>query len=347
MFKRFLSLLLCVALFLPLLSCGTTPAPADENNPPVDLPEKNAIPLTDQAGRVVVLNEPAKTVVSVWHNATTILLSLGLTDRILGVESDAANHPIYEFAAPELLKKPTVGSLRECKTNTIITLNPSLVLLPERHADQADVLAARGIPSLVLSTDSREEMMEAVSLIAAAFGVSDRADALKAYYDTKLAEIASYTTAEEKPRVYYSSPQSYFNTCPAGSPQDAALKEAGGTSVSSDLTGDNWVTVTPDQLMAYNPELIVVPASAGYAPSDFYCDSQLIELDAVTHSRVYQIPNQIEDWDLFIPANILSTLWLTLVFSDGAYSQDAFFADCRTFYETFYGFTPDTSLLFW
>ena len=69
------------------------------------------ITLTDQAGREVVLEEPAQTIVSCYYITTYATIALGLSDRVIGLEMKADSRPIYQMAAPQLLELPNVGSL--------------------------------------------------------------------------------------------------------------------------------------------------------------------------------------------------------------------------------------------
>ena len=57
------------------------------------------------------------------------------------------------------------------------------------------------------------------------------------------------------------------------------------------------------------------------------------------------MPSALEEWDSPIPSGILGAMWLTSVLHSSLYSSETFAADAVSFYETFYGFTPDADLL--
>ena len=57
------------------------------------------------------------------------------------------------------------------------------------------------------------------------------------------------------------------------------------------------------------------------------------------------MPSQLEEWDSPIPSGILGAMWLSSVLHPELYSADTFEKEAIAFYETFYGFTPDASLL--
>ena len=74
-------------------------------------------------------------------------------------------------------------------------------------------------------------------------------------------------------------------------------------------------------------------------------DPQLADLPAVQNGAVYTMPQGLDEWDSPTPSGILGVLWLTSVLHPEAYPCEEFTADAQAFYQTFYGFTPDSSLI--
>ena len=63
------------------------------------------------------------------------------------------------------------------------------------------------------------------------------------------------------------------------------------------------------------------------------------------NGAVYQMTTGFEAWDSPCPSGILGTLWMLKTLHPDLYSNEDFVADAQTFYETFYGFTPDAEAL--
>lgn len=112
-FRPALAFLLALALLFSLTGCaGGEPQTTTEATQPSTqatteateaTTENQTITLTDQAGRQVILDEPAQTLVSCYYITTYSTLALGLGDRVVGLEKKADTRPIYSLCAPELL----------------------------------------------------------------------------------------------------------------------------------------------------------------------------------------------------------------------------------------------------
>ena len=184
-----------------------------------------------------------------------------------------------------------------------------------------------------------------LSLIASACGVPKAAEELVSYYDAKMKVLEGMVADAEKPTVYMGGNSSYLTTAPAEMYQSSLITLAGGVNVGASLEGNYWTEVSYESLLAYNPDVIVIPSGADYTAEDIKNDAQLSALRAVQNGSVYTMPSGIEEWDSPIPSGILGAMWLTSVLHPDRYSAETFVSDATFFYETFYGFTPDASLL--
>ncbi len=360
--KRIVSLLLMLALVLSLTACATTPSTPTPSTPTEAIPtepvettpaapteatptEPAAVTLVDQAGREVVLKQPAEKIVSCYYITTYATMALGVSDRIIGLEKKADSRPIYHMAAPGLLELPNVGSLKEFNLEAAISLEPDLVLMPMKLKEHAETLTNLGIAVLVVNPETQEGLEQMLTLIAAACGVEEKADALLSYYDAQLDNAAALTAGLEKPSVYLASNSSYLETAPAGMYQSDLITLAGGTNVAADLEADYWTEVSYETILTMNPEVIIIPCGASYTREDVLGDAQLADTTAVKNGAVYQMPQKIEEWDSPIPSGILGVMWLTSVLHEDVYSFESFQKDAADYYQSFYGFAIDTALI--
>lgn len=371
--KRLASLGLVLAMLFSMAACGTTSDQSSSGSASVEAslsgqeeetesqtlssessqevesaPQESTdgatITLTDQAGREMVLEEPAQTIVSCYYITTYATIALGLSDRVIGLEMKADSRPIYQMAAPQLLELPNVGSLKEFNVEAAAALEPDLVLMPVKLSSYADTLTDLGINVLVVDPESQEQMEEMLTLIAKACSVEERAQELLDYYDEKLEQVGSLTF-ETTPRVYMGSNSSYLETAPGEMYQSNLIELAGGENVASQLEGDYWTEVSYETILSMDPEVIIVPCGAAYTAEDISSDPQLAEVTAVKNGAVYQMPQEIEEWDSPVPSGILGVLWLTSVLHEEAYSFETFQADVVDYYQRFYDFTIDTGLI--
>lgn len=308
-------------------------------------PAEAGISLTDQAGRTVELDKPAETIVSCYYVSSYAVMALGLSDRMVGIENKAASRPIYQLSAPDFLELPAVGTMKESNVELIASLEPELVIMPQKLSEAAQTLTDLGLSVILVNPENHEDLCAMLSLIGEACGVSDAADKLIDYYDTQMNKLTALTSDAEKPTVYLGGNSSYLTTAPADMYQSSLIDLAGGENVGDALDGDYWTEVSYETILTYDPDVIVIPSGADYTADDIRADSQLSALTAVQNDAIYAMPSQLEEWDSPIPSGILGAMWMTSVLHPDVYTSETFIADATAFYETFYGFTPAADLL--
>lgn len=314
-----------------------------EASEPADSGE--GIVLTDQAGREVRLDAPAQRIVSCYYITTYACIALGLTDRLAGIESKAGKRPVYQMAAPALLELPDVGTLKEFNVEAAAAVEPDLVIMPKKLQDSADALTELGIPVLVVYPENQELLEEMLTLIGKACGVEENAQKLLAYYRESEKELAGYTEGSDGVKVYMAGVSTYMNTAPEGMYQADMIRRAGGENAAEALDGDYWTEVSYEDILAMNPDVMIVPSSAEYSTADLLGDAALSEVAAVKNGAVYQMPKGMEEWDSPVPSGILGVRWLCSVLHGDAYSAEEMKQDVVDFYDTFYHFQPEKSLL--
>lgn len=331
---RIFALVLAICMLFQLVACK-----------PDQQETTGSITLTDQCGRQVELDAPAQTVVSCYYVSSYAMMALGLSERMVGIENKAATRPIYSMSAPQFLELPAVGTMKECNVELIASLTPDLVIMPKKLAESAETLAGLGIDVVLVNPENHEDLREMISLIATACGVTEKAEALLGYYDSQMSTLEELTTNLEKPTVYMGGNSSYLTVAPGGMYQSSLITLAGGVNVAAGLEGAYWTEVSYEAILAYNPDVIVIPSGADYTVEDVKNDAQLSALEAVKNGAIYAMPSGMEEWDSPIPSGILGAMWLTSVLHPSQYSTAAFCSDATAFYENFYGFTPDAALL--
>lgn len=365
--KKILSLLLVMLMVFSLAACGTantesTNAPTDEatvapTEPATEAPtEASAYPMTvtDMAGREVTIESEPQRIVSGYYISSSAVIALGLTDRIVGVEDKSDKRPIYSLAAPELLELETVGTAKEFNLEVCLAAEPDLVILPMKQKDTAAALEEMGIPAILVMPESHEQIIEMFQLIGTICNVPENTEALVSYYTGVLAEVEALTAAiadEDKPVVYIGGTSSYLTTAPADMYQASLITSVGAVNAGDEIEGSSWVEISYEQLLAMNPDVIIVPTNSmanstpDYTVDDILADEQLSEITAVQNGAVYQMTVGFEAWDSPAPSGILGTLWMLKTLHPELYSAEEFTADVTEFYETFYGFTPDAAAL--
>lgn len=333
LFKKLVSLLASITMVISLIGCSSNQDA-----------KQAQIELTDQAGRSVTLEQPAQKIVSCYYITTYAALSLGISDRLVGIEKKANSRPIYKMANDQLLDLKQVGSLKELNIEAIAELKPDLVLMPLKLKEKAQTLTDLGIQVLIVNPETHEQLVEMLELIGKACGVEEKAKELTDYYQKQKDKMAK-TSNQKTQSVYMGSNSAYLETAPGTMYQSILIETAGGKNVAEELDGNYWTQVSYETLLKMNPDMIVIPSGASYSVQDVLNDSQLKSLKAIQEKNVYQMPKGIEEWDSPIPSGILGTMWLYSLLHHDIYPYDAFIKDVQDFYKTFYGFDIDESLL--
>lgn len=358
---KLLSLLLSLTIAASLAACGSA---GNESSPTAEPPaearssevlaepssqtastaETGSITVTDQAGREVVIEGAVEKIVSGYYISSSACIALGLADKLVGIEAKAESRPIYSMAAPQLLELPNVGTAKEFNMEGCVALEPDLVILPKRLKDSADTMTELGIPVILVSPESHQELVDMITLIGQATGAEDSASKLIAYYNDELAAVEEFAAQQDPlPITYMAGNSSYLSTAPKDMYQASLITAAGGVNAAAEIDGDNWTDVSYEQLIAMDPDVIVIPAEAGYTKEDIMADPQLAALSAVREAQVYQMPKDFEPWDSPVPSCTLGLRWMLYALHEPQAPLEQLQTTAAAFYKEFYGVEIDAS----
>jgi len=116
-------------------------------------------------------------------------------------------------------------------------------------------------------------------------------------------------------------------------------------NVAGDIEGSYWVDVSYEQLIKYNPEVIIIVPEADYTARDLLGDENLSGISAIEKGQVYQMPREFEAWDSPVPSGILGKMWLTSILYEEHYPMEKFAREAAEFYKRFYDFEADIGAL--
>lgn len=216
---------------------------------------KAEVLVKDAIGRTVTIADNSR-VVSVGGAVTEIIYALGLSDRIVAVDS-TSQYP--ETAA----SKPNVGYMRRLSAEPILALEPSLVVAIEDSgpATALDQLSEAGLPIVKVPDDPTPEgVITKIELIAKIFDVEDAGKALVTRFKADLRKTSlDLTGATSRPRVLF------LLSIGAGRPPLAAgwdtaaagiIKLAGGENAIDAFKG--YKPLSPESIIAAAPDAILV-----------------------------------------------------------------------------------------
>lgn len=365
-FKKQLSIILICTMLAVLTACGTdsatttqsttestTAASVSESASSEEVSEELSseessteadaeqtvypVTVTDQAGREVTIEKEPSSIVSGYYISSSLLIALGLKDRVVGIEAKADKRPIYKLAAPELTELPNVGTAKEFNLETCAALSPDLVILPMKLKDAAQSLTDLGITVLLVNPESQDLMTEMINTIATATNTNSEAAKLLAYIDSQKNMLTSALSGVEPESVYLAGNSSFLSTAGPSMYQSSIIELAGGKNTADSITDSYWAEISYEQLLAWDPSYIIIASDAEYTVDDVMNDPNLAECTAVKNSHVYAIPGDVEALDSPVPAGILASVWLAGILHPDQVSADTYTTEMTNYYETFYG----------
>ncbi|WP_082476017.1 iron ABC transporter substrate-binding protein [Methylobacterium sp. Leaf99] len=304
----------------------------------------SARPFTDAAGRTVEIPDRVARVLAAGPPASVLLYSLAPGRMVGWVRAPSPEERPY--LAPETWDLPATGRLTgrggTANVEAVLALKPDLIVdvgsTGPTYASLADrVQAQTGIPYVILD-GTFAKTGEAYRQLGDLIGERSAAEALAAYADATLRDVTETLAAlpeARRPRVYYARGPRGLETALAGSLNAELLDVVGARNVAVAAGQGGLATVSPEQVLAWNPDVIVTqdPAFRRAVATD----PLWAGVKAVRDGRVIQAPTLPFGWfDAPPGANrLIGVRWLA-----GALYPDLFpqpLAEVtRDFYRRFY-----------
>ena len=259
-FARGLLFALLLAALLPLTSHLATAheGPHGEATP---TPPTATLPvtITDATGAEVTVTDISR-IIPLNGVTAEILWDLGLGPNVVGVDVTATYPDAYR-------EYPIIGFGRQLAAEGILALNPTVVI-GDTTAGPPEVIEqirAAGVPVVITRefTDLQAPF-EKIEAIAAALGVTEAGDALKAHVQEEVdAAIEVAKTATSQPRVLfvYIRGTSTQLIGGEGSGADTLITAAGGIDAGTEAGVKGYVPVSAEALVTASPDVILVMQS--------------------------------------------------------------------------------------
>ena len=266
--------------------------------------------IVDALNRSVVVPSQPSRIVSLDPAATEILLAIGASDQLVGIDNDSItylpppfNNTLHLLVAEGAVK--VIGSTYSSPSiEEILSLRPDLVIGTAGWGYNnyiAETLQQYGIPVILLpSTASLEDIYKAVIMAGEATGhVVQAVDVVE-----NMSEAVAETEAAVKGQgevnatvvlwinpTYVAGGSTFINDL---------ITLAGGVNVFGNLSG--WPVISPEEMLQANPSLIIIMSNGGlFNVSSFYSwlnstiGPAYADIAAVKSGRVYVITGWYED----------------------------------------------------
>lgn len=260
--SRRAALALAGALALGVLSgCGGAPATAPQTPDAGESAGYEPVTL-DNYGREITISQRPERVLTLGPNCTELFAALGLSDLVVG--RSLINHsrgPLPEYAdavnaVPELnYASATREAILSSGADFIYALDWEI-------SDQGCSLeetAQYGMNVYVNAASTLDQQYQEIRDLGAVFGVEETAEAFVADQQARIAAVQE-TLADREPvdvLIYDSGNDGVF-TCSGANFESLLVELAGGRNLFGDLSEKQWVTVSYEEVLARDPDVILI-----------------------------------------------------------------------------------------
>jgi iron complex transport system substrate-binding protein len=294
--------------------------------------------VTDMLGHSVTVPRRVVRIATISATATQVVFAVGAQDQLVVASfGSAVKGKAMGVIYPRMTQVPEAGSQNAANIETLLAARPDIVLTEEGPA--LEQMKAVGLPAYAFSAEQPGQLYDAIKRMGTLTGHVSEATASLDLLTAKMKEVTDAVGAvrSAKRLKVYVAGSSIFKTFAGDFFQTFMVRNAGGVSVSEQLTGGK-VDVSPEQVLIWNPDVIILTSYTKDTVNDVLANPKLQNVSAVLDHRVYVMPKYIVSWDMPVPESFLGTIWL----AQKLYPEHVQFdvsAEITLFYQQFYGYS--------
>ena len=248
----------------------------------------DALTVTDQTGRRIVLPALPARIISLVPSVTEILFSIGAQDRLVGV-TDFCDYPA------EARRKQRVGGMLAPSLEGMVSLKPDLVVATTagNRQETFEQLERLKIPVYVVNPVTVADVLDLVTRLGRLADRGDAADRAVAALRERMHAVAARVEGRPRPRVLYVLWPDPLIVPGRASLVSELIALAGGDSVTAD-GGQGYPRYSLEAALARNPEVIIL-ASHGSEKSPLMRDKweRFTQVPAIAAGRLHTIDGNL------------------------------------------------------
>ncbi|WP_110926695.1 ABC transporter substrate-binding protein [Bacillus massiliglaciei] len=251
----------------------------------------------DNYGREVTVSKKPEKVLTLGPNATELFIALGLGDYVIGNSLD--NHsrgalPEYKEAYAKIPELTYGSATREAVTTSGADFIYGIDWEFGEEGLDIKELEDFGITTYMNKASNFEEIYKEITDIGKIFHVEKKAEAYVADQKDRIAAVQKKVKDEEPVNVLvYDSGGDGVFTAGGTNFETLLLEQAGGKNIFDDRTEKQWLTVSYEEVLKREPDVIVIhdydAPSLEQKIKDIKQDPVLSKLDCVKEERFVPI----------------------------------------------------------
>lgn len=213
-------------------------------------------------GRQVTVNHKPQRVLTLGPNCTELFVALGLEEYVIG--KSLVNHsrgPLPEYASGvNSISQINYGSAT--REAVLSSGSDFIYALDWEISDQGVNISEAnqyGTAVYVNSATTLEQQYKEILDIGTIFGVEDKAEQLVENQKNRIALVEEKVIGQNSVKVLvYDSGNSGVFTCSGSNFESLLIEKAGGKNIFFDITEKQWITVSYEEVLKRNPDIIVI-----------------------------------------------------------------------------------------
>ena len=302
--------------------------------------------VTDLVGNEVIMPKDVNKIAIVPIPWATIVYAVdGSGDKI------AAMHPSAKKAYEDSILKTMAPNMENANATFVdnnfnvnyeelAKLKPDVVVIWDYQPEVAKKLKELGIPSVQIKYGTLEDIQKGMILVGNIINKPKEAEALVNYH----IQSADYfkgkqeaLKAQPKKKVLYLRDEK-LNVAAKDSVNTLMIESAGGINVAKDISGQ-WKPTTMEQILAWNPDVIVISNFSKLMPEDLYNNKitgqDWSQVKALQTKQVYKAPMGIYRWDAPAVETPLMMRWLGKVLQPEVFNDYSMSQELKSFYHNY------------
>ena len=299
--------------------------------------------ITDLMGDTVEVPTEINTIVDLWHAHNQVIMMLGAADKLVGTTEVFKKRPWPNVIYPRLseVEALVVGTgAGEVNYEEALKLQPDVVFASDK--DVTETARKQGLTTVNVAFQDYDGLRNDVKVTAQILG-ADAEDLAKEWQDYLDANISLVEDRmkdikdEDRVKVLHiASKDSFTKVDGTKCIVDEWIKLAGGVN-ALDKEG-NLIDVTMEEIVAADPEVIIMGVGAADAVQQLMADEAWSGITAVKNKAVYANPNGVFSWDRYSGEEALQVLWAAKQFNPDKFEDIDIVKETQDFYMQFYGY---------
>ena len=305
--------------------------------------------VTDMAGRRVAVPRKIARIASIGAVPVinSYLFALGEGKKIvngLPYFARSKRWRIQTAIAPQLGRQSVVQAQgNEVNVEALVGLCPDVIITMDIF--RIKPLETTGIPVIYVEWRDTSDIKTSMRILGRMLDRTSRSEKYLRYFDATMSGIRkSLENIPEAsmPKVLFFDPNTLTTTRIIA---EWWIREAGGRSVTAGIAGRGTVRYSHEQVMVWNPDIMIVFAPEQVA--QVYSDKRFSKINAVQNKKVYAIPVGAHSWGHRTIEQPLTVLWAAKIFHAKKFDNIDLFGEIRNFYRNFFGYSLTGEEITW